>query len=241
LSEKTGFPEIKYEGKYDGKNIMIMEYLGPSLEDLFEFTGKKFGLKTVLMIGLQILNRIETLHENGIVHRDIKPDNFLIGTGSNKNRIYMIDFGLSKDYVVNGGHIPMKTGRTFTGSFRYSSLRNHKGVEQSRRDDLESIGYMLIYFLKGELPWQGLKGSTKSRRANAIYDVKKNCKLADLCKDIPVEFAKYVKYTRDLKFDDKPDYHYLRSLFIGLFKHEGYDLDYVYDWNIMAKMKKGAV
>lgn len=238
LEDKTGFPEIIYEGKYENKNLLIMEHLGPSLEELFEFTGKKFGLKTVLMIGLQILNRIETLHENGYIHRDIKPDNFLIGTGGNKNRMYMIDFGLSKEYLSNGEHIPLRLGKTFTGSFRYSSIRNHKGCEQSRRDDLESIGYMLIYFLKGELPWQGLKGSTKSKRANAIYDVKKNVKLADLCKDLPKEFMKYIKYCRELKFDEKPNYAYLRSLFIALFKHNNYELDYVYDWNVMAKMKK---
>lgn len=238
LENKTGFPEIIYEGKFEDKNILVMECLGPTLEDLFDFTNKKFGLKTVLMIALQILNRIETLHENGFIHRDIKPDNFLIGIGSNKNRMYMIDFGLSKEFLIDGKHIPIKSGKTFTGSFRYSSLRNHKGFEQSRRDDLESIGYMLIYFLRGNLPWQGLKGSTKSKRANAIFDVKKNIKLTDLCKDLPKEFMKYVKYCRELKYDEKPDYNYLRSLFVGLFKHHNYELDYVYDWNVVAKTKK---
>merc|ERR1712127_724488 len=148
-----------------------MEYLGPNLDNLFEFCGRRFSLKTVLMITIQVLNRIEVFHNKGFIHRDIKPDNFLIGIDNKKSRIYMIDFGLSKKIISSGGvPIPYRNDKSFTGSYRYSSIRNHKGIEQSRRDDLESIGYMLIYFLSGRLPWQGLKCSNKSKRKYKILN-----------------------------------------------------------------------
>lgn len=242
IINKVGFPKI-YDIVKDRKhNIVIMDYLGPSLEDLFDFCGNKFSMKTVLMIGIQVLNRIESLHNSGYLHRDIKPDNFLIGTGDKKSRIYMIDLGLSKKYVVGSGetgtHIEYNTGKSFTGSFRYSSIRNHKGIEQSRRDDLESIGYMLIYLAKGILPWQGLKGSTKSKRSANILNVKNCTTLEKLCENLPREFLLYMKYARLLRFPQQPDYNLLRDLFINLFKQEGYKLDFIYDWNIVAKKKK---
>ena len=238
LKGVVGFPNIYYFKKGAEKNICVMDYLGPSLEDLFDFSFNKFSIKTVLMIAIQILNRIEQLHNAGYIHRDIKPDNFLIGTGRKKSRIFMIDLGLSKKYTYKNQHIEYKTDKNFTGSFRYSSIRNHKGIEQSRRDDLESIGYMLIFFLKGKLPWQGLKGSTKSKRSKNIFNIKNNTSLHDLCDGLPQEFLFYMKYCRILRFHQKPDYNLLRNLFIVLFKNQKYELDYIYDWNLVAKEKK---
>jgi casein kinase I family protein HRR25 len=238
IDDNVGFPEIIDFRKTKKNYICVMECLGPSLEDLFDFCDKRFSLKTTLMIGIQILNRIESIHNIGIIHRDIKPDNFLIGLGKNKSRIYLIDFGLSKRYIIDGNHLEYSTDKSFTGSFRYSSIRNHRGIEQSRRDDLESIGYMLIFFLKGSLPWQGLDGSTKEKRSNNIFKVKYDTSLADLCDGIPREFLLYMKYCRLLKFKQKPDYDLLRNLFICLFKKNNYQLDYIYDWNIVAKNKK---
>ena len=238
LKEETGFPRIYKIKKQRKNNIFIMDYLGPSLEDLFDFCNNKFSIKTVLMIGIQILNRIESLHKKGFIHRDIKPDNFLIGTSNKKSRIYMIDMGLSKRYIHNNDHIAYRTDKGFTGSFRYSSIRNHKGIEQSRRDDLESIGYMLIFFLKGRLPWQGLKGSTKTKRSKNIANVKSTISISDLCEGIPKEFLLYMKYCRILRFRQLPDYNLLRDLFIALFKKNNYKLDFIYDWNIVAKQKK---
>lgn len=191
------------------------------------------------MIGLQIINRIESLHRVGYIHRDIKPDNFLIGTHSKKSRVYMIDLGLSKKFLDSKkNHLNIRYDTNFTGSFRYSSIRNHKGIEQSRRDDLESIGYMLIFFLKKKLPWQGLKGSTKSKRSTNIFNVKNATSLEKLCEDIPREFLLYMKYCRILGFKQEPDYNFLRDLLITLFKKENYTMDLVYDWNIIAKKKK---
>jgi serine/threonine protein kinase len=240
LEGEIGFPKI-YEFKKTIKhNIAVMEYLGPTLEELFEFCNYKFSLKTTLMIAIQVLNRIEKIHNLGILHRDIKPDNFLIGVGKMKNRIYLIDLGLSKYYIDRSSnvHIQYKTNASFTGSFRFSSIRNHRGIEQSRRDDLESIGYMLIFFLKGKLPWQGLTASTKVKRSKQIYQIKKATTLDVLCEGIPKEFLLYMKYSMNLKFDQQPNYELLRSLFISLFKSNNYELDYIYDWNIIAKLKK---
>lgn len=238
LSRNKGIPKIKWFGKINDSRILIMEYLGPSLDDLYSFCKNQFCLKTVCMIALQIIDRIEFLHNNNIIHRDIKPDNFLIGTKQNKNIIYLIDFGLSKRYIINNKHIKYCKNKGFTGSFRYSSIRNHKGIEQSRRDDLESIGYMLIYFLKGKLPWQGLKGSSKQKRLKNIFTVKRNTSLEDLCSELPIEFLEYMKYCRLLRFNEEPDYEYIKRLFINIFIKYKFNYDNIFKWNIVAKQKK---
>ena len=240
LDSKIGFPRVYDSRKIKNHSVMIMDYLGPSLDHLYEFCSRKFSLKTILMIGLQVLNRIESVHSIGVIHRDIKPDNFLIGAGANQSSIYMIDFGLSKRYIVNQKHIECEGNRPFTGSFRYSSLRNHKGIEQSRRDDLESIGYMLIYFCKGILPWQGQPGSTKSKRSKNIYTKKLNTSLEELCEGIPYEFLLYMKYCRTLRFKQVPDYDLLRNLFVTLFHKNKFVMDYIYDWNIVSKQQNMA-
>jgi len=238
LKINIGIPKILWYGDLGMHKVLIMEYLGPSLDDLFNFCNKQFSLKTVCMIALQLLDRIKFIHDNNIIHRDIKPDNFLIGRGKNSSIIYLIDFGLSKKFICNGIHVSYIKNGSFTGSFRYSSIRNHKGIKQSRRDDLESIGYMLIYFLKGQLPWQGLDSSTKSKKLKHIFKVKRNTSLNNLCSDIPIEFNYYMKYCRLLRYKQTPDYDYLKSLFINIFYTKNFDYDNIFDWNILAKKKR---
>ena len=154
-SDLAGIPAIHWFGVEGDYNAMVMDLLGPSLEDTFNFCKRKFTIKTTLMIADQMIQRLEFLHNNHFIHRDMKPDNFLIGHGKKQNIIHVIDFGLAKRYrdPKTGEHIPYKDNKSLTGTARYASVNAHLGIEQSRRDDLESIGFILIYFLKGSLPW----------------------------------------------------------------------------------------
>ena len=213
----TGVPRFYGVGELPDCYYMIIDFLGPNLIELFNYCGcKKFTISTVCLIALQVLNRIENIHKHHYLHRDIKPENFLIGIHEKSNIIYLIDFGLSKRYKnpKTHQHIPYREGRALTGTARYVSINTHMGIEQSRRDDLESIGYMLIYFLKGVLPWQGLKnGNEKYTR---IMEKKLQIPTEILCYGLPDEITYYIKYCKSLRFEDRPDYDYLRGLFIKL-------------------------
>uniref|UniRef100_A0A1S4ADA9 non-specific serine/threonine protein kinase n=1 Tax=Nicotiana tabacum TaxID=4097 RepID=A0A1S4ADA9_TOBAC len=151
LQGGSGIPNIKWRGVDGNDSVLIIDLLGPSLEDLVVHCGRKFSLKTVLMLADQMITRIEYLHSKGFLHRDIKPDNFLMGLGRKANQVYIIDFGLAKRYrdPATNRHIPYRENKNLTGTARYASCNTHLGIEQSRRDDLESLGYVLLYFLRG--------------------------------------------------------------------------------------------
>ena len=234
LQGGVGIPFIHYVGVENEHNVMVMDLLGPSLEDLFTICGRKFSLKTVLMIADQLITRLEYIHSKFFIHRDVKPDNFLIGLGKNQNIIHVIDFGLAKRYMdpKKHVHIPYREHKSLTGTARYASINAHLGIEQSRRDDLEGLGYVLLYLLKGSLPWQGLNAATKRQKYEKIMERKMATPIEILCKGAPAEFVAYLHYCRALRFDDKPDYSYLRKLFRELFIREGFSYDYIFDWNI---------
>ncbi|GKV06656.1 hypothetical protein SLEP1_g18522 [Rubroshorea leprosula] len=235
LQGGSGIPSIKWSGVDGEDNLLVIDLLGPSLEDLFVYCGRKFSLKTVLMLADQMISRIEFVHSKGFLHRDIKPDNFLMGLGRKANQVYIIDFGLAKRYrdSATNRHIPYKENKNLTGTARYASCNTHLGIEQSRRDDLESLGYVLLYFLRGSLPWQGLKAATKKQKYDKICEKKVSTPIEVLCKSHPVEFGSYFHYCHSLTFDQRPDYGFLKRLFRDLFAREGYEFDYIFDWTII--------
>lgn len=225
-------PQIYWYGLHEDKHVLVMSHLGYSLEYLLQnYCAGKFTLKTTLMVGLQIFDLLMRLHSCGYVHRDIKPDNFMIGSGRDKSNIYLIDFGLSKRFKTpDNVHIKSSEGKRLTGTARYASVNSHQRQELSRRDDLESLGYLMIYFLKGRLPWQGVTATDRDEKYKLIGNIKAEYGLDRLCEGVPQEIYKYLSIVRSLKFKEKPDYRFLRQLLIGLFERMGYTYDYHYDW-----------
>ena len=192
------------------------------------------------MMGISMLNRIETFHSKNLMHRDIKPENFVIGVGGQANVINLIDFGLARLYKnMQGLHLAMKEGYGLIGTARYASINAHIGRELSRRDDLESIGYTLIYFLKGKLPWQDVKGSNRKEKYKKIKEMKLNMSVEKLCEGIPPCFAVYLNYVRNLNFAEAPSYKHLRKLFEDNLRDLNMKCDYEFDWVLKNRGEKG--
>lgn len=231
LQSNHGISSIKWYGIDEENAYAVFDLLGISLETYFERL-KKFSLKTVLLLGIQILNRLKMLHSNGIIHRDIKPDNFMMGSKDSET-VYIIDFGLSKNFIENGEHIQFKDKKKITGTVRYASINIHNGMEPSRRDDLISLGYMLIFFYKGTLPWQGLSAKSKEEKYEKISNIKKTISIKELCKGLPYQFENYFKYCYNLKFSEKPNYRYLEDIFINIIISKNIESNQIYfDWDI---------
>ena len=235
--EVQGVPKFYGVGELPNSYYLIIEFLGPNLNDLLTYCKTKcFSIPCVCLIAIQFMNRLEILHKNSFIHRDIKPENFVIGTDTKSNVIYLVDFGLARRYrnPKNNQHIPYREGRPLTGTARYVSVNTHLGIEQSRRDDLESIGYMLLYFLKGTLPWKGLHGG--DNKYTRIMEKKLQIPSEVLCEGLPDEMGMYMRYCKNLKFEDRPDYDYLRGLFVQMLGHcinvYGITKEYLkFDWN----------
>ena len=226
-------PKTKHFGQQGLYIILVMDLLGPSLKKCMKYCEGKFSLATTLKISLQLLDILKQIHDKGIILRYIKPDNITIGRKKNKKYIYIIDFGIAKKYIRNGKHIVFRDKKHIKGNRDYISINIHKKKEASRRDDIESFGYILIYFLKGELPWSHI-----GYRQGILWK-KIETNLDELCEGAPEEFKKFIEHGKNLEFEQEPDYDYLKELLLKAAKNNGIDLDKVeYDWDIKKNKEK---
>jgi serine/threonine protein kinase len=176
------------------------------------------------------------MHKRQFLHRDVKPSNFLMGIGDLRHIVHIVDLGLAKRYQdSSGNHIPYCDGKKLAGTARYTSIRTHMGIEQSRRDDLEGLGYVLMYFNIGSLPWQGVSAPTKQEKYDKIKDMKVKYSFDMLCKGYPDEFAVFFKYCHNLSFDEAPDYGYIKRLLSNLLKRQHFKRNYIYDWDTLSE------
>ena len=228
----TGIPVMHWFGIAGEYNAMVMDLLGQNLEDLYNYCAKNFSLKTILMITIQMIERLKHVHDNHYIHRDIKPENFLIGKDTTAKTIYLLDFGLAKRYrdEYTHIHIPLKENRNLTGTARYASCNAHNGLEQSRRDDMESIAYVILYFFRKKLPWQGLKCKDKNEKHAKIKEMKMSITPEKLFEGLPKEFADYLTMVKKLGFEDEPAYKSYIQMLNKLFKAKEFEMDYTYDW-----------
>ncbi|CAE7856748.1 CKL4 [Symbiodinium microadriaticum] len=223
-----GFPRIHSLGKEGCYHLLAMELLGPSIEATFNKCGRKFGLKTLLMMAEQMVRLLEYVHMKGYVHRDIKPENFLIGRGDRRNVVHLIDFGLAKRLDPERPRLGPR--RSLVGTARYASICAHEGAEQGCKDDLEALAYVLIYLALGELPWQGIQAESKEEKHEKIMELKQQISVEELCKDCHDVFARFLRYTQGLKFQEKPDYTFIYRLFRDTLSVEGLENDGQLDW-----------
>lgn len=229
-SPQQGFAEIFSTGSEGRFHYLVMEILGSSIEDRLQgVKTNRFSVSSTVLIADQVLSRIEYLHSKGVVHRDIKPENFVFGVGEKIHHLYLIDFGLSKRYFGER-HALMKKNLSLTGTARYASINAHKGLEQSRRDDLEAIGHMLIYFVRGALPWSGLAAKTQAEKYRRILETKESTQLEDLCRGHPDAFKVYLKTVRALGFSARPDYDALRKMFHDVREEHAPLEDHGFEW-----------
>ena len=197
LINTIGIPNVKWFGKDTHNYYMVLNLLGESLQSIKD---KKeiFSLRFVLELGIKLINLVQIIHDKGLIHRDIKPENFLMGLNSECNNIYIIDFGFCKSFMQNNAHIKQTNTHNLIGSHTYASINAHNYKELSRRDDLESLGYMLMHFYLGKLTWQ----------ENEISQIK-HLKQSISIDNLPEVLTTYVSYVRDLQFEETPNYKWL--------------------------------
>ena len=227
-------PYAKSFGQCGYYNVLVMELLGKSLEDIkLMLPSKKMTIPCVCKLSYQMLQILEHIHRKSFLHRDVKPDNFIMGIGPNSHLLYMIDFGFAKTYrdPTTLAHHPMQKGAGITGTARFASINTLSGYTQSRRDDLESLGYVIVYIAKGTLPWANIKCDNKDALYSRILETKIQTTPENLCSGLPAQFEEYIKYIRGMSYEQEPNYKYLRNLFLITLQNLGGKMDFSYDWD----------
>jgi len=233
-----GIPRVLFyfSGLEQAYRILVLPCMGLNLKQLMNRQpNRRFSIQTTALIALQGLQHLQYLSSKGIVHRDIKPANLIIGSnrGFGQSCIYLVDFGLSKFFISQrtGKHISNRKCDGVTGTLRYMGIHAHEANEASRRDDLQAFAYMLIYFLKGRLPWQDIETSAPGEdNWSRVHQMKRTISTRDLCADLPEVFSKLLDYSNDLVFDEDPDYELLQRMFfdflVANFRHVKYEFDW---------------
>ena len=209
---QRGIPNVKVT-RQNNKKMIVMDLLGPNLEYLLQ-KHTKFSLQSIIRLAVMMIDILHYIHSNGYIHRDLKPENFVTGTVNGTTKLYLIDFGLAKKFIKKDGtHIDFCDKKKFCGTAKFASIAAHTNCEQSRKDDLEAIGYILIYLYKGKLPWQGIRTKDKKKRYSLIHQEKIKYSVEELCKDMPREFIVFLNYVKSLEFDEKPPYNSFKKMF----------------------------
>ena len=231
LRHCPGIVKIITTGRTKKDNILIEPLLGGTLYSLYLDQNKNFTLKDICLISLQCISRLESVHNKGIIHCDIKPENFCVGL-RDKRIIYLIDFGISKKYRSDRTkkHIQFNITKTMCGTARYASMNALSGLQLSRRDDLESLSYMILYFLTKKLPWQGITAKSLATRYKKIYEKKSELEKWDKFLSLPIQIQNFIKYCRNLGFSEDPNYKLMKNFFYDLMKQNEFVDDKNFSW-----------
>eukprot|EP00002_Diphylleia_rotans_P038516 TRINITY_DN8787_c0_g1_i2.p1 TRINITY_DN8787_c0_g1~~TRINITY_DN8787_c0_g1_i2.p1 ORF type:complete len:435 (-),score=92.40 TRINITY_DN8787_c0_g1_i2:122-1426(-) len=223
-------------GRTTEYNYLVMELLGENISELRRRQpANRFSVSTAMRLGIQMLQAIEAMHIHGYLHRDVKPSNFAMGLGPFKHKCYVLDFGLSRRFLLPDGNIrPPREQAGFRGTSRYASLNSHDSQELSRRDDLWSFFYMMMEFITGGLPWRRLKDK------NQIGEMKRHCHTPELVRGLPTEFLVMFNYLESLTYEDIPNYRMLEQLMLDLYNREGYPPEVPYDWEQSTQSSRSA-
>jgi serine/threonine protein kinase len=232
LQGGVGIPKLYDSGKTQNYTYMIVTLLGSNLNEIRKSLNG-FSLSTVSLILLQALSRIEFVHSRGYIHRDIKPQQFLLG---HKEIIYLVDYGISKKYLFEGHHVSFQSHCLRAGSSSYASINSHIGIRLSRRDDLESLGYMAVWLIQGSLPWQQKNKCNDNKKWQIVFNLKRSISEDELFTGCPKQFKTFFIYVRSLKFDETPNYTYLKQLIISV-RTENCLKSKNFDWKTLDKAK----
>ena len=239
-----GIPSVVSFGISGKYNILVENLLGKSIHDIWFEKNKKFNLKDTCVFAIQAISLLEYVHSKNYLHRDIKPANFLVGNPDN-SQLYLIDFGNASKFRSSrtGKHMRNAKSSSVFGSLLFLSINAFKGIVQTRKDDLESLGLVIIYLYNGSLPWSEIRSSNIHQSYDKVETIRKIVSNDYICRGMPQEMNIYMNYINNLKYDERPDYEYLRQLFLNVLKKIGCSNEQQFSWankNRIKSSKKSA-